>query len=774
MLSQILAAVIGLMPVADGPRPFLGIATALTPGPLIAEGQTYPCGLRIETVQAGSGAEAAGLRPGDVIVALDGLDPDGPAEDLPQRFTAAVAARQVGDTVRLTVLRTTIETVARADDEPLEDAAALADPAAFLTTRPAGTRLQLTMEKVVRRLTLSARLGRRPETRGPRSLPPNETIFPAGVPRLAEERLAEAFVQRFNIEDDYRALRRHLAGLVEQGDAYRLHRVAYALREPFAMPAIARETATVPADLPRLLAHAAACLDHPLPTADPPRLRTGLSPEGHARQMETLLTEVAGIWEKSFAALSPDERKLLEESVSDLSDSFRDVVMVLSDPDRKRLSRVLAFVEAAAKVDTAKLADAAVRLSALLNAEYLAGLGRDLAGRGEGIFLQHPTAWGPIVFAGEGETWFDSPAVVIVDLGGDDFYTQRVQRPLSVLIDLSGDDTHQATFDFSQGGALLGVALIYDAAGDDTYIARRWAQGAAVLGVGLLWDHAGDDAYRGQDYTQSAAFGGIGLLIDDAGQDRYEAPRYAQALAMPGGFAALIERGGDDHYFCGGRDPTNYQTQGVYDAMGQGFGIGFRGLASGGIALLLDEAGDDVYLGSNFAQGGGYYFGMGCLVDRAGHDRYLGARYAQACAAHQAIGFLEDHAGNDTYRCRQGVGQSCSWDETVTALLDRDGDDAYLGPGDFARCASHNHGLAIMIDYHGSDRYDGFGAAPRASGEPPVTSFSLLLDFGGGTDRYAANGLNRTARHGPRHGFFADFSGGPEQALAELDELTQE
>jgi len=774
MFSLAFSMLICLMPVAEDPRPFLGIATALTPGPLTADGETYSCGLRVETVQAGSGAEAAGLRPGDVIVAMDGLDPDGPAEDLPQRFTAAVAARKVGDTVSLTVLRTTIEASARADDEPLQDTAAIADPAAFLTTRPAGARLQLTLEKVVRRLTVSARLGQRPEARNLRPLPPNEEIFPAGVPRLDEERLAEALVQRFNIEADYRALRRRLAGLVEQGDAYRLHRVAYALREPFAMPTIAREIAAAPADLPGLLAHAASGLDHPLPKADLPTLRTGLSPEEHARQMETLLAEVGRMVEEALAALAPEERALLEETVGDLSDAFREVVMVLADPDPKRLARVLAFVEAATKVDTARLAAAAIRWSALLDADYLAGLRRDLADHGEGIFLQHQTPWGPIVFAGEGETWFDSPAAVIVDLGGDDFYTPRTQRPLSVMIDFGGDDTHQATFDFAQGGALLGVALLYDAAGDDLYIARRWAQGAAVLGVGLLWDRAGHDTYRGQDYTQSAALGGIGLLIDDAGRDRYEAPRYAQALAMPGGFAALIERGGDDRYFCGGRDLTNYQTPGVYEGMGQGFGIGFRGLASGGIALLLDEAGDDVYFGGNFAQGGGYYFGLGGLVDLAGNDRYLGTRYAQAFAAHQAIGFLEDHAGNDTYRCRQGVGQSCSWDETVTALIDRGGDDAYLGPGDFARCASHNNGVAIMLDYGGSDRYDGFGPAPRASGDPPVTSFSLLLDFGGGADRYAADGLNRTARHGPRHGFFVDFTGGPEQALAELDELLRE
>ena len=83
---------------------------------------------------------------------------------------------------------------------------------------------------------------------------------------------------------------------------------------------------------------------------------------------------------------------------------------------------------------------------------------------------------------------------------------------------------------------------------------------------------------------------------------------------MPGGFAALIDRAGNDHYYCKGRDLGAYGTPGIFAGWGQGCGVGFRGIASGGVALMLDESGNDVYEAGNFSQGGGYYFGWGALV----------------------------------------------------------------------------------------------------------------------------------------------------------------
>jgi hypothetical protein len=605
-------------------------------------------------------------------------------------------------------------------------------------------------------------------------LPANDAILSKPVEHLAEARLADALIEQFQTEDDYRDLRARLADLVKHGDPLRLPHFAYAMREPFAMPALAQQMADIPAGLLEQLAHAAAWLDVDVELTAPSPLKTGLSPDEHAQQIETVLAEAQALCEEAFAAVSPENQALIDEAVSAMSSAFVDHVMILDDPNRDRLAKVYQLIDLASRVDRGKLVAAATRLSALLDPTYLQGLRRDFAAQKPGIILERDTPFGPIVFAGAGETWFQQPAAIIVDLGGDDFYTQPVRRPFSVIIDLAGNDRHQATFERAQACGLRGVSLLYDAAGDDTYIARRWAQCAAALGVGVLWDRAGDDVYRAADYSQGAAFCGVGLLIDDHGCDRYEALRYAQALGLPGGFGALLERGGNDCYYCSGRDLTAYATPGVFAGWGQGCGVGFRNLASGGIALLLEEGGDDVYEGGNFAQGGGYYFGWGCLVDRSGDDRYFGSRYAQAFAAHQALGYLEDQGGNDRYVARRSVGQACAWDQSIAFLIERAGDDVYSGGG-FGLAASAHNGFAVLVDRAGTDHYRQHAGQARAHPNDyhGGSSLSLLLDLGGAADRYPGPDRNGGVKHANQHGFFADLPGGIDQALREYRQYVE-
>ncbi len=761
------------MPPLERP-PLLGVSVEPCPGPIAVGERTFPLGLRISAVTPGSSADVAGVRGDDILVALDDLDFGLPSDELLVRFQQIVPAHRDGDTLQLTIVRPSIERTARLGDEPLADPNAWREPNQILATRPVGTTLRLTAVRRGEVRAITVVLQPRREPLPSHRMPTNEEIAPTPVPHLPEEQLAEALLDHYGAREDYTRLRARLAGLVQAGDPYRLSRVAYALREPMAMPALARDMAALPDDLPGALVHAARWLDRPVDLQRPPQLRTGLTVAEHAGQIAHLLADAGKRYDQAFAGLQPHELEFLIDALPDVAASFREVVMVLVDQDARRLARVRRWAELAHRVDTGALAQAAIVLSALTDADYLDGLRRDLADAPEGIILTYPTLDGPIVLAGRGTSVHTQPAAVLIDLGGDDWYTQETQRPLSVVIDLDGNDTYQATCDGAQGAGLFGIALQYDRAGDDTYIGQHWAQAAAVLGVGVLWDQAGNDTYRANDYAQAAALCGLALLCDDAGDDRYEAPRYAQALGMPGGFAALIDHAGNDSYYCGGRDTTNYGTQGVYDAFCQGCGIGFRNLASGGLAVLRDDGGDDLYYGANFAQGGGYYYGWGVQSERAGNDRYRGARYAQAWAAHQALGYLEDEAGNDFYQCWQAVGQSCAWDEAVTVLIDRAGDDVYTGPLGFSRCAAHNNGWALLLDYAGRDRYEGVRGAPRADGNDQVTSFAGQLDFGGAADEYAGEGLNNALRHGNRHGFLGDLPGDLEAALRAWRGLVRE
>lgn len=750
-------------PLQPERRPWLGIRMTVHDAEVRDGDRAYPRAIRVHSVETGSPADAAGLRAGDLVVLLQGADLAKPADQILAEFRRVVASAKAGDTLDVTVFRDAVDrTAALLDGKPIDNpAAAWQNPDAFLARRPAGSKLRLEAERVRGFVDLRVTLQWMPLP-PTREVPPSNRLFPAGVPLLEEEQLVDAIVRKHGIYENYRDLRGRLAKLVERGDPFLLPGFAYAMREPFALAALSRRAADAPRGKADLVAHAAVWLDKdPGPFAVLPSIPAGLSPEEHAVEIEKKLAEAHKHFERAFTALSAEERAFLEQALPALGDSFIRSVMMTGDPDAERLQKVRRLVELAPRVDVRELLLAARRLCDLLDPGYLKALRADLGGATH----KRDTPYGPIVFAGKGRDWHREPAAVIVDQGGDDLYTMRTRKPFSIVIDFEGDDAYEASFDGSHGAGILGVSIVHDLAGEDSYIGRRWTQGAAAFGVGILWDVAGDDTYRASDFAQGAAVCGAGLLVDEGGNDRYDAPRYAQGLGMPGGFGALIDRAGGDRYFCKGRDQTGYGEEGMFEGWGQGCGIGFRGMISGGIGLLLDDDGDDVYEGGHFTQGGGYAYGWGILVDRRGDDRYIGSRYAQAFSAHQALGYLEDHAGNDRYTTRHGVAQSCSWDQTVTVFIDRAGDDLYEGGGFFSQGASAHNGIALFLDYGGDDRYD---YAPGQAKAGPNdyhggTSFSLFVDYGGGVGR------PWKVEFAPAHGAAVWAPGNLSEAVQELD-----
>jgi hypothetical protein len=72
-----------------------------------------------------------------------------------------------------------------------------------------------------------------------------------------------------------------------------------------------------------------------------------------------------------------------------------------------------------------------------------------------------------------------------------------------------------------------------------------------------------------------------------------------------------------------------------------------------------------------FAQGLGYYYGLGLLWDRGGNDQYRALQYAQGeTACHQAIGVLREELGNDRYDLAVLYGQGMGLDVAFGALVD--------------------------------------------------------------------------------------------------------
>ncbi|MGQ9576317.1 MAG: hypothetical protein ACUVUC_13465 [Thermoguttaceae bacterium] len=443
------------------------------------------------------------------------------------------------------------------------------------------------------------------------------------------------------------------------------------------------------------------------------------------------------------------------------------------------------------KIDRGALFSAAEALVPLVDPELLKQLAAlpdqgDIKAPGATgrIVRKIVTPAGNIVIGGKGKNTYQLDKMedtsVLIDLGGDDLYlegTVWLARPVLILIDLAGNDKYQGSQPGIQGGAVLGVSMLVDAAGDDVYAAQDVAQGSAIGGVGILVDAEGDDWYAGVRRVQAQALGGIGILLDRAGRDRYHAAMWAQGFGGPLGLAVLDDLAGNDHYYAGGLYYDSYPETPGYEGWSQGVGAGLRQVANGGIGVILDGGGDDIYEFDYISHGGGYWLGVGFARDFGGNDRRLGAtrtaysggprgqalfqRFSNGFGCHYALGFLLDDAGDDTYGGTI-MGLGFGWDAAVGLLCDFGGNDRYEAEGGGTQGNGAQASLGILFDYTGEDVYLGYGqgyASPSISYHPLPHcggNFSFLIDYGG-KDSYGSGAENDayTVR-GSQGGFLID------------------
>lgn len=753
----------------DDPKPWFGVSMTLETGVPEVDGKKFKQAVRVHTPVYNSPADKAGIRHGDLIVGFDGVDFEGKSEEMLTKFKEAIAARKVGDVVAVTLVRDWVDKTARLDGRPVADA----DPEDLLMKAPPGPTFELTARRRLEILTIRVPLeAKTPFHPAKKPIPADAEIFKTPFPVSVEEKLARAMIQEYGIEADVKDLHERLARLHEDADPWRLNRFAYAHRNPFMMPAaswlLIRSLVVDQPTLGALLQQAAEWLDRPL--ADAPKVE--LQPAG--RTVEQRIDEIVHVlrqanihYYKAFEKLTDDEMQFLLAQLDALGEAFTKNIYLDRDEKRERIEPNLRVVKLASKVDFVELFRAGRWLAGFVEAirgDFRSDLEKGLSES----TVARESEFGKIVIAGKDRHWHQEDAAVLIDLGGDDFYTNNAgasagrKMPFAIVVDFEGDDAYEASVDWAQGAGRLGIGILADYAGTDSYIAQRWGQGAAAFGVGLLIDSTGDETYRGWDYVQGAALWGVALSYDSAGDDRYTATRFSQACAMPGGFAYVFNGGGRDSYFCKGKYPTNYGDSGLFDSWSQGCSIGFRGIASGGIAVLADLSGDDRYEAGHFSQGGGYYFGWGLLYEGDGNDTYIGSRYAQGFAAHQAMGYFADTSGNDRYSTRHAVAQGLSWDETVVVFIDSRGDDRYDGGGGFSQGASAHNGFCLFVDYDGQDTYR-LPAGPARSGPNDYhggTSLSVTIDAGGGKDDYDSKEVRNDAvlKNGA-HGLFCDLPG---------------
>ncbi len=457
--------------------------------------------------------------------------------------------------------------------------------------------------------------------------------------------------------------------------------------------------------------------------------------DGVADAAARLVVDLDAKMRTALAAWTPEDREFMKTEFHRLSDRMNEGEYLYDDPDvaRERANRRIVKLLAAA--DRAQIALAAEETTG-----GLAGLLPKIAaaatsdGR-EGLLVARDTPAGRVEIWGRGNTRHTNRCAFCFDLAGDDDWLDCAGRadldqPVCIAVDWAGNDIYGGTSDFNEGGAFGGIGVLIDREGDDEYVARRWSQGCGVAGFGLLVDHAGRDVYHGQDECQGVGLAGAGVLVDDAGDDLYAGVRFCQGVGLSGGVGALVDRAGDDRYVCTGRYDSEYGEPGLFSGWGQGVGFGFRGVASGGIGILYDLAGRDVYEAGNFSQGGGYFYAWGILRDDKGDDRYIGSRYAQGFAAHQAVGTFLEGGGNDVYQSHSSVADGLAWDESSVVFHDSGGNDVYEQGGFSLASAAHNS-MVLFLEDGGNDRYAERPAHAGSNEYHGGRSFALFVDRGG-------------------------------------------
>jgi len=349
---------------------------------------------------------------------------------------------------------------------------------------------------------------------------------------------------------------------------------------------------------------------------------------------------------------------------------------------------------------------------------------------------------------------------IIIDLGGNDIYEldNPGKQSQCWIIDLSGDDYYSGLSDYSIAGSLFSSSFILDADGNDIYKGNNVSLGSAIAGISALIDLKGDDYYMGKFLTCGSGFFGVGLLYDNDGNDVYTSMGYSQGFGLTQGIGMIYDNKGNDNYIIKSQvlDVTRYEDH--FESMSQGFGLGFRPYYAGGIGIIFDCSGNDLYSSDIFGQGSAYWFSSGYLIDLEGNDKYTSYQYSQGAGIHFATGYLLDYSGNDNYTAN-GTSQGCGHDYGFGLLLDNSGDDNYSA-NSLSQGAGNANGIGILVDLSGKDGYlnkqpsisRGYGNFRRET-----VSLGLFIDAAG-VDYYSKEGPDSNFLTQSDYGVFADLS----------------
>jgi len=515
-----------------------------------------------------------------------------------------------------------------------------------------------------------------------------------------------------------------------------------------------------PGGLARLLPIIAGKLD--LPKREVRKYPKVKTPQEALDVVKQALIEAQAAQAAALAPLTKGEIRELSSNIYPVMIGQNSVAHTLNDRGTGR--RLVDLME---KMDRGALIDAAAALVPLTDPDLLDQLKNypdsgdvAVAGVSGHVVAKIETPAGAIIIGGKEPNTYDLDSLgdvaLVINLGGENTYrdgTVSIDRPLLVNINLGGRNVYRSSKPAVQGGAILGVSMIVNTEGGNRYDANDLAQASAIGGVGIIVEFGGENTYRGVRRVQAQAVGGLGIIVSHGGGNSYHAGMWGQGLGGPLGFGILDDIQGHDHYYLGGLYTNSYkpETPG-YEGFGQGVGGGIRQVADGGIGMLLNGGGHNVYEFDYLSHGGGYWCGLGFARDFGGYSKRLIARknyygsdrteslfqrFGCGWGCHYAQGFCFDDKGHSTFE-GSIMGSGMGWDCSLGALCVFGGDNHFEAANSLVQGCGAQGSLGILYQYGDGSEFKGYGQGYASSNltyhhaSDCGGNFSFLVSYGAG------------------------------------------
>ncbi|MBI5208817.1 MAG: HEAT repeat domain-containing protein [Elusimicrobia bacterium] len=290
---------------------------------------------------------------------------------------------------------------------------------------------------------------------------------------------------------------------------------------------------------------------------------------------------------------------------------------------------------------------------------------------------------------------------LLIHLGGGSVYSGPVAAAgagqVRLVIDL-GESVAVESRDAgpTAGSGIFGVGLLYlpSAGGPKRLAAGDWSLGSGLFGVGGLFIAGYADTVEGRQFTQGAAAFGVGVLSSRGDRSVFKADLSGQGYGFTRGAGLFVHRG-DNAVMEGGLTYPDPREPAATLSMCQGAAYGHRAFSAGGFGAAVLQGDDATVTGSYFAQGSGYWHGIGLMAVRGNRNALKARRYSQGAGIHTAVGGLLVEGDANTL-VNWGVGPAFGWDYGVGYWsLKGDGNSARADWGT-GRGDVNGHGLAVV------------------------------------------------------------------------------